>query len=126
MKEILTKSLNYVFISKVRIKALKFFVFNPDVPIHLRGAVRELKEEINAVRRELGRLEEIDFLRTESKGNRKYYSLNQDFAFVTEFMGIFHKTFGLGGLLTAAKDKLGEVQFVILTSSFTKGIRVGA
>jgi hypothetical protein len=125
MSNNLTKSLNYLFISKVRIKAIKFFMFSPDVPIHLRGAVREMHEEINAVRRELNRLEEIGFIKSESRGNRRYYQLSPDFEFINEFMGIFHKTFGMGGLLIENKAKLGEIQFAILTSSFTRGIRVG-
>ena len=47
------------------------------MPIHLRGAVREFNEEINAVRRELNRLEEAKILLTEKRGNRKYFVLNQ-------------------------------------------------
>ena len=115
----LLKSLQQLFISKVRIKVLKYFLFNPDTPIHLRGAVRELKEEINAVRREIARLEEIKLLIYESRGNRKYYSINPDHPFITDFLGMFHKCFGIGGMIVEFVEKLGEVQFAILTSSFT-------
>ncbi|MFQ5493094.1 MAG: hypothetical protein ACE5DX_02985 [Candidatus Dojkabacteria bacterium] len=121
----LTKSLSYLFISKVRIKSIKYFIFNPDVPIHLRGAVRELKEEINAVRRELSRLETIGFVNKEARGNRIYYSLNFDYHFLPELMGMFHKTFGLGGLIVDNKDKLGELQFALLTSSYVRGAKLG-
>lgn len=93
----LTKSLDALFISKVRIKSLKYFIFHPDVPIHLRAAVRELKEEINAVRRELNRLDEIGLLTSEVRGNRKYFSLNFKHPLLEELTGIFHKAFGLGG-----------------------------
>jgi len=120
----LTKSLSQLFISKVRIKCIKYFLFNPDVPIHLRGAVRELKEEINAVRRELKRLEEIGFITAESRGNRKYFSLNYEFEFLNELLGMFHKTFGLGGALHKSHAKLGEVQFAVLTDAYIKGNRL--
>ena len=120
----LIKNLNQLFVSKVRIKSLKYFLFHPDTPIHLRGAVRDFKEEINAVRRELTRLEEIHFLASEARGNRKYFSLNLDFPFLPELMGLFHKCFGVGGMIVDNADKLGEVQFAILTSSFTRGSKL--
>ncbi len=112
------KNLNYLFISKVRIKVLKYFLFNPDFPIHLRGLVREVKEEINAVRRELSRLEEVGFVRSEVRGNRKNFLLNSNYVYAQELLGIFHKSFGLGGLLLKNFSELGEVQFIILTGSF--------
>jgi hypothetical protein len=98
---------------------LKYFLFNADIPIHLRGLVREVQEEINAVRRELSRLEEIGFVRSEVRGNRKYFLLNRDFAYVDELLGIFHKSFGLGGSILKNLNSLGEVEFAVLTGSFT-------
>lgn len=113
------KNLDYLFISKVRIKTLKYFLFNPENPLHLRGLVRELKEEINAIRRELLRLEEVGFIKAEARGNRKFYLLNKDYVFLDELMGLFHKSFGVGGALLNDIGKLGEVNFIILTGSFT-------
>jgi hypothetical protein len=119
----LIKGLNSLFISKVRIKAIKYFIFNPDVPIHLRGAVRDFQEEINAVRRELSRLEEIGFLTSESRGNRKYFMLNKDYPYINELLGMFHKTFGLGGAILQNIDKLGDIKFVILSGTFTNFLK---
>ena len=116
------KSIDFLMISKVRIKSLRYFFFNPDMPIHLRGAVRKFKEEINAVRRELNRLEEIKILNTEKRGNRKYYSVNKDHPYYENLLAIMHKTFGLGGDLVKSVSKLGDVKFILLTSSYTKGI----
>lgn len=113
------KTLDHLFISKVRIKVLKYFLFNADIPIHLRGLVREVQEEINAVRRELARLEEVGFVRSEVRGNRKYFLLNRDFVYVNELLGMFHKTFGLGGSIMKNLGNLGEVEYAVLTGSFT-------
>jgi hypothetical protein len=113
------KNLDYLFISKVRIKTIKYFLFNPESPIHLRGLVRELTEEINAIRRELNRLEEVGFLTTEARGNRKFFILNKNYVFIDDLMGLFHKSFGVGGALLNDIGKLGEVNFIILTGSFT-------
>jgi hypothetical protein len=119
----LIKGLNNLFISKVRIKAIKYFLFNPDVPIHLRGAVRDFKEEINAVRREMTRLEEIGFITSEARGNRKYYILNTAYPYIPELLGMFHKTFGLGGAIVQNLERLGDLQFVILSGTFTNFIK---
>ncbi|GAB4284205.1 MAG: hypothetical protein Kow0081_1280 [Candidatus Dojkabacteria bacterium] len=119
------KALDLLFVSKVRIKALAYFLLNPDRSIHLRGAVREFKEEINAVRRELLRLEEMKLISVEKQGNRKYFKLNIKHIFIDELMSIFHKSYGIGGEIIQKANKIGDLDFAILTSSYTKGIYIG-
>jgi DNA-binding transcriptional ArsR family regulator len=119
------RSLEHLFISKVRIKALEYFLLNPNESIHLRGAVRELNEEINAVRRELTRLEEMKIIDAEAKGNRKYFTLNKSHPFRSELMAMMHKTYGLGGEIVANAKKLGEVDFAFLTPAYTKHVFFG-
>lgn len=119
------KTLENLFVSKVRVKALKFFMLNPDQALHLRGAVREFDEEINAVRRELTRLEDVKFLTSESKGNKKYFRLNKTHPLLNEISGIFHKTYGLGGEIIDNLSKLGEVHYALLTSNYTRGVKIG-
>ena len=114
------KSLDALFISKVRIKALKYFVFNQDTPIHLRGAVRKLGEEINAVRRELGRLDDIGFLTSEKRGNKKYFSLNTEHPLLDDLTSMMNKAFGLGGSLIKNANKLGEIKMAALTKAYLK------
>lgn len=122
---IYTKSLEHLFVSKVRVKAITFFMLNPKFPIHLRGAVRELKEEINAVRRELMRLVEMKLLTSEKKGNRKYFQTNMEHPFIDELLKMVHKSYGLGAEVISNQSKLGQVDFAILTGSFTKGVYHG-
>jgi hypothetical protein len=119
------KSLDLLFVSKVRIKALRYFLLHPDVNIHLRGAVREFNEEINAVRRELLRLEEMDFLKVENQGNRKYFKINLDHPFIDELLSMFHKSYGLGEALIRNSKKLGTIDFALLTPAYTRGIKRG-
>jgi len=115
------KALEHLFISKVRIKTLEYFLSHPTESIHLRGAVREFNEEINAVRRELSRLEELKIVTVEEKGNRRYFSLNIDHLFIPELMSLFHKSFGLGSEIISAKNKLGNIEFAFLTPHYIKG-----
>jgi DNA-binding transcriptional ArsR family regulator len=115
-------TLENLFISKVRIKALRYFLSNPDTEIHLRGAVREFKEEINAVRRELTRMEEAKIIKSVAKGNRKYFELSKEHPFISELIGIFHKSYGLGAEIIENTKKLGNVEYAFLTASYTRGI----
>lgn len=119
------KSLESIFISKVRLKVLRYFLFNPETEIHLRGAVREFQEEINAVRRELTRLEAAKIIRVESKGNRKYFQLNGEHPFIGELISIFHKSYGLGASLIEHTKKMGDVEYAFLTPAFTKNVYYG-
>jgi len=122
MKSMLTKTLTNLFVSEVRIKVLSFFMLNPKKSIHLRGMVRHTNEEVNAVRRELIRLEECKLVSCEGKSNRKYYTLNQDHPFFEELISIFHKSFGLGLKIISNAEKLGKINYALLTPVFTKGM----
>ncbi|MFW5702525.1 MAG: hypothetical protein ACOCXP_01005 [Candidatus Dojkabacteria bacterium] len=117
------KALDNLFVSRVRIKLLHYFLVHKDIPVHLRGAVREINEEINAVRRELNRLEEIKLLKSESRGNRKYFMLNPQGPLVDELTGMIFKTFGLGGDVLRNINKLGDVSYAILTEDYISGVQ---
>lgn len=119
------KALDMLLVSRVRVKLLKYFFTHPDVPVHLRGAARELKEEINAVRRELLRMEEIKLVKADLRGNRKYYILEKQGPFVDELRGIIFKSFGLGGLLLRNLGKIGDPNFIILTGNYLTGVEGG-
>ena len=117
------KSLEQLFVSKVRVKSLQYFLQNTKHPIHLRALVRELDEEINAVRREVMRLVDMELLLLESKGNRKYFNTNTEHPFFEHLLKIFYKSFGLGHEIISNKSKLGDVNFAILTNSYTKELQ---
>lgn len=119
------KSLEMLFVSKVRIKALRYFLLNPHSPIHLRGAVREFKEEINAVRRELLRLQKIGLLDVEKQGNKNFFKLNNNHVFYSELAHIVHKSFGLGSEIIKEAKHFGTVDFAFLTPAYTQAIYHG-
>lgn len=122
---VVIKTLEGLFVSKVRIKALRYFFINPKKSIHLRGAVRDFEEEINAVRRELSRLESVKLIISENKGNRKYYKLNLEHPFCDELISMFHKSSGIGLEIISNEKKLGDIEFALLTPAFTRGTYYG-
>lgn len=110
--------IEHLFISKVRIKVLSLFFLDPSKDVHIRGIVRMIDEEINAVRRELRNLESAHVLMSEKRGNRVYYRVNPDSPIYYELLGLINKEFGLGGIILENLEKLGSVTFALLTSAY--------
>lgn len=111
-------NLGDIITSKVRIKILELFFSNPKELYHVRGIVREVKEEINAIRRELSKMESDGILRKEPRGNRIYYSVRTDHPFYGDIVSMVAKTTGLGGALIENKNKLGKVAMVMFSGKF--------
>lgn len=111
-------NLNDIITSKVRVKILELFFSNLKELYHVRGVVRELDEEINAVRRELANLEEAGILRKEPRGNRIYYSVRSEYLFFGDLVSVVAKTTGLGKALIENKNKLGKVSMIMFSGKF--------
>ena len=110
-----------IITSKVRIKILELFFSNLGEMYHVRGIVREIKEEINAVRRELERLERVGILKKEPRGNRVYYWLRTDYPLFGDLLSTVSKSRGLGALIIENKSKIGKVSFIMFTGRFARG-----
>jgi len=112
--------LSDIITSRVRIKILELFLSNVKEMYHVRGIVRETKEEINAVRRELERLEKNGIFKKEPRGNRVYYWLRDDYPFFGDLLSIVAKTKGLGAEIIANKAKIGRINFIMFSGKFVR------
>ena len=113
-------NLGDIITSKVRIKILELFFSNLKEVYHVRGIVREIDEEINAVRRELLKLEKDGVLRKEPRGNRIYYSVRPEYPFFSDLVSMVSKTMGLGRVIIENKNKIGRVSFVMFSGKFLR------
>ena len=109
-----------IITSKVRIKILELFFSNFKEVYHVRGIVRETGEEINAVRRELTKLEKDGVFRKEPRGNRIYYSIRTEYPFFGDLTSMVAKTTGLGKIFIDNKNKIGRVSFVMFSGKFVR------
>jgi hypothetical protein len=107
-------------ISRVRVKVLQAFLSNPGEMFYVRELVRETEEEINAVRRELKRMEKRGMVRNEKRANRLYYTFNSDYLFYPELIALVTKTTGLGKEIIANKNKIGRIKYAMLSGHFVK------
>ena len=112
-----------IITSKVRVKILKLFFSNLGDMFHVRGVVRETKEEINAIRRELERLESASILKKEPRGNRIYYWVRPDYPLYGDLLAMVSKSTGLGLQIVENRNKIGKVSFVMFSGKFAR--RVG-
>ena len=110
-----------IITSKVRIKILELFFSNLGEMYHVRGIVREINEEINAVRRELARLESAGILKNEKRGNRLYYWVRKDYPFFGDLVSMVAKTKGLGAEIVTNRKKLGGISFIMFSGKFARG-----
>ncbi len=112
--------LSDIITSKVRIKILELFFSDLSEMYHVRGIVRAVKEEINAVRRELDRLEKAGILKKEARGNRLYYWTRTDYEFFGDLLSTVAKTTGLGADIIANKKKVGKISFIMFSGKFVR------
>jgi len=115
-------SLQDFMISKVRVKMVELFFTRQSEMYYVREITREIKEEINAVRRELDRMLTAGILKSEQRGNRLYYSLNPKYLFFQELQQMVSKSSGLGEKIRKARRKLGNVSFVMFSARFIKSL----
>ncbi len=113
--------LEELFVSRVRVKILQLFLTAPqDSLFHVREIVRRVSEEINAVRRELGRMEKFGMATSEWRANRRLYRFRKDYIFYKELLALVAKTSGLGGSLLKNKGKLGKIKYAFISTRFLK------
>jgi len=113
-----------LMVSKVRVKLLKVFLSQPKEMFYIRQLVRLLKEEINAVRRELQRMEKLGMVKKENRGNRIYYWFNKDYSLYGDLLSMVAKSAGLGGEIVKRKGKLGRIRFALISGKMVRGLDV--
>lgn len=113
-------SLQDFMISKVRVKMMQLFFTRPEEMYYVREITREIKEEINAVRRELDKMLGTGLLKSEQRGNRLYYFLNKRYLYYEELEQMVVKSTGLGQKIRKFRRKLGNVSFVMFSGRFIR------
>lgn len=109
-----------LIVSKVRVKILQLFLSSTDPLFHVREIVRLVGEEINAVRRELARMERFGMVESEWRANRRLYHFRKDYPFFQELSAMVVKSTGMGGAIVANRAKLGKVKFAMIATRFVR------
>jgi len=123
--------LEHLFGSKTRVKLLRLFLNHPDNSYYVREITRLTKAQINAVRRELKNLEDLEIIKSEevknipkknkksSKREKKYYKANTGHVLFSELKALMLKAQVLLEYDLAKKIKnMGTVKYLALTGIF--------
>lgn len=113
-------SLRDLFVSQTRAEILKIFLSNPGEIYYVRQLTRLANQEINAVRRELGRMEKYHMISKEQRANRLYYRFREDYLFYNELLSMVTKITGLGKAIVENQKKVGRIKLAMLSGRFTK------
>lgn len=108
--------------SKTRLKLLLKFFLNSNATAHLRGLEGEFGESSNAIRIELNRFEEAGLLHSQLFGNKKVFRANTSHPLFQEIHRIILKSVGIDQIIENVVKRLGDLERVYLTGSFSKGL----
>lgn len=110
-----------LFVSEVRLNILRLLLSKPNEQFHVRAIVRAVEAEINAVRRELSKLESMGLLKKRQSGNRIYYTADTTHIYYPELLSLVSKEQTLGDNLIKNLKDLGNVKFIVLSTAFLRG-----
>lgn len=111
--------------SKTRIKLMLKFFLNPQSKAYLRGLAEELGESTNSIRIELNRLTHAGLLEAQKEGRIITYKANTKHSLFPELHNIVMKYTGLDQLIDTIIKHLGDIEYILLTGDYSKGIDSG-
>ncbi|MBL0077092.1 MAG: hypothetical protein IPP41_14605 [Rhodocyclaceae bacterium] len=116
--------LRHIIPSRTRIKVLQLLFHNPTENYYLRRVVREIDEEVNAVKREFDILVEEKLVTKEKRLNKVFFALNKQYEFYDEFLRIFTKSDPFAQAIMHTLPKLGRVKFIALSLKYSKRLPI--
>jgi predicted nucleotidyltransferase len=106
--------------SELRRKLLTFFYVNRSARVYVRQLAGELHADSTNVSRELARLEREGFLRSETEGRQRYYSVNRAYPYLKPVFALLQGSIGIEPTLKHALNAVPGVQSAWLYGSFAK------
>ena len=113
--------LDTLITNKTRIKLLIKFFLNSRSRSYLRNLEQEFKESSNAIRIELNKFENAGLLKSETQGNKKYFTANTNHPLFGDIHNILLKHLGIDQVIDEIIAGLGMLKKVYLVGDFAKG-----
>ncbi len=107
--------------SKTRIKLLMKFFLNSNSESYLRNLESEFGDSTNGIRLELNKFENAGMLKSEFKGNKKFFRANTNHPLFPEIHNILLKQIGIDQILDQVIHNIGNLSKVYLIGDFAKG-----
>ncbi|MFH1079346.1 MAG: winged helix-turn-helix domain-containing protein [Pseudomonadota bacterium] len=111
--------------SKIRIKLLLRFFFNPEATSYLRELAKEFNVSTNSVREELNGLTKTNLLKVEKKGRKVHYMANPGHPLFPELKSIVSKVMGLDQVIESILTRVGDLEKAYLIDDYAEGKDTG-
>ncbi len=107
--------------SKTRIKLLMKFFLNKNSESYLRNLENEFGDSTNGIRLELNKFEQAGLLKSEFKGNKKFFKANISHPLFPDIHNIVIKHIGFDQIIDEVVANLGSLKSVYLVGDFAQG-----
>ena len=108
--------------SRARVEILKLLLLDSADRRYLREVASLTHQPLQAVQRELARLEAAGLLTAIIEGNRKYYQANRESPVFPEMKALLVKTVGLGDTFRQhLQERRGSIQLAFIFGSYARG-----
>ena len=101
---------------------MQAFLSQPQEMFYVRELTRLIEEEINAVRRELARMQNAGMVQSEKRGNRLYYQFRSNYPFFSELLSLVTKTTPVGRSIINNRSKLGFVKYAFVSERLVRSL----
>ncbi|MGA2168747.1 MAG: nucleotidyltransferase domain-containing protein [Terracidiphilus sp.] len=106
--------------SDLRRKLLTFFYVNRSARVYVRQLAGELQADSTNVSRELARLQQEGFLRSEPEGRQLYYSINRDYPYLKPVFALLQGSVGIQPTLKHALESVPGIRSAWLFGSLAR------
>jgi predicted nucleotidyltransferase len=107
--------------SELRRKVLTFFYVNRSARVYVRQLAVALGADSTNLSRELARLADEGFLRSEVEGRQLYYSVNRDYPYLKPVFALLQGSVGIEVSLKHALASISGIESASIFGSFAKG-----
>jgi predicted nucleotidyltransferase len=106
--------------SELRRKVLTFFYVNRSARVYVRQLAAALEADSTNLSRELARLAQQGFLRSEVEGRQLYYSVNRDYPYLKPVFALLQGSVGIQPALAHALSSVPGIESASIFGSFAK------
>ena len=111
--------------SKTRLRLLvKFFISQANKG-YLNGLANEMGESTNSIRKELNHLHDAGYINKSKSNNKIEYKVNINHPLYESLKNIVYKHLGLEDIVDTVLERMGNVEEIIITGDYAKGIDSG-
>jgi predicted nucleotidyltransferase len=106
--------------SHITRQVLNYFMLHPEAQMYINDIARRLDLDSGNLTRKLKEIEAEGILRSELRGNQRYYMVNSEYPLIDEYKKIILSTVGIEPVLKNALKSVDGIESAFLYGSYVK------